>query len=52
MQPLKIRMHNAGLSDIIDELDYCQHVRTYSKQFRLLFELYQLQCLKYYFVYI
>ena len=38
----KIRMYNARLSAIIDELEDYQHLSQYKKRFKLLFELYQL----------
>ena len=39
----KIRMYNARLSAIIDELDDYQHLRQYKKRFKLLFEFYLLE---------
>ena len=39
----KIRMYNARLSAIIDELEDFQHLSQYKKRFKLLFEFYQLQ---------
>ena len=38
----KIRMYNATLSAIIDELEDYQHLNQYKKRFKLLFEFYQL----------
>ena len=38
----KIRMYNARLSAIIDELEDYQHLSQYKKRFKLLFEFYQL----------
>ena len=38
-----IRMYDARLSAIIDELEDYQHVSQYKKRFKLLFEFYQLE---------
>ena len=37
-----LRMYNARLSAIIDELEDCQHLSQYKKRFKFLFEFYQL----------
>ena len=39
----KIRMYNARLSAIIDELEDYQHLSQYKKRFKLLFEFYKLE---------
>ena len=39
----KIRMYNARLSAIIDELEDYYHYEEYKKRFKLLFEFYQLE---------
>ena len=38
-----IRMYNARLSAIIDELEDYHHYEDYKKRFKLLFEFYQLE---------
>ena len=38
----KIRMYNARLSAIVDELEDYQHLSQYKKRFKLLFEFYEL----------
>ena len=38
-----IRMYNARLSAIIDELEDYYHYEEYKKRFKLLFEFYQLE---------
>ena len=38
----QIRMYNARLSAIIDELEDYQYLSQYKKRFKLLFEFYQL----------
>ena len=38
-----IRMYNARLSTILDELDDYYHYEQYKKRFKLLFEFYQLE---------
>ena len=38
-----IRMYNARLSAVIDELEDYHHYEDYKKRFKLLFEFYQLE---------
>ena len=44
-----VRMYNARLSAIIDELEDYYHYEEYQKRFKLLFEFYQLEELLKYF---
>ena len=42
-QRKNVRMYNARLSAIIDELEDYYHYEEYKKRFKLLFEFYQLE---------
>ena len=42
-QRKNVRMYNARLSAIIDELEDYHHYEDYKKRFKLLFEFYQLE---------
>ena len=38
-----VRMYNAGLNAILDELEDYYHYEDYKKRFKMLFEFYQLE---------
>ena len=40
-----VRMYNAGLNAILDELEDYYHYEDYKKRFKMLFEFYQLEVL-------